>query len=226
MKNEVRHPSYGMLGFYRVSGGNPKLFGSSVPHNEKIQMVLKEGSVSRDLNREWYFGGKTIVELEMSYNQFAEAIASMNMGNGVPVTLTYIRGEEKIPECDFELSGEQYKKEFSNQLKEANGDVLDLIENLKEMFNKPRLTKAEKEDVLSTLNKVSMAIGVNAEYMLSAFNDHMEQSVLDAKNEVEAFVQNKMHSLAMEKLKDDGVLDKIQNNMEKTQQEMNVIDVE
>jgi len=64
-------------------------------------MYLREGEVSRELNRDFYFGGKRIVECEMSYSQFAEAITSMNMGTGVPVTIRYIQDKGKIEECPF-----------------------------------------------------------------------------------------------------------------------------
>lgn len=86
------HPSFGMLSFSRAHGGHSNLFGSSIQHRDTIHMVLKEGTVSRDLNEDWYFGGPEIVEVEMSQSQFAELITSMNMGSGVPCTIKFIKG--------------------------------------------------------------------------------------------------------------------------------------
>ena len=51
MKKETT-PAYGMLSFHRVTGGDPNLFGSSVKHNQKIMLTLKEGNVSRDLSQD------------------------------------------------------------------------------------------------------------------------------------------------------------------------------
>ena len=62
-KNSEKNPAYGMLAFHRVTGGDPNLFGSSVSHNQKIMLTLKEGSVSRELNTDWYSGGKTLFEV-------------------------------------------------------------------------------------------------------------------------------------------------------------------
>ena len=91
-ENKDKHESYGMLQFSRVSGGAKALFGSSIQHKDTIVMRLKEGEVSRELNSDYFFGENEIVECEMSYSQFAEAITSMNMGTGVPVTIRYIQG--------------------------------------------------------------------------------------------------------------------------------------
>ena len=57
-ENREQHPAYGMLAFHRVSSGDPNLFGSSVRHNHKIQLTLKEGYIVRELNNDWYNGGK------------------------------------------------------------------------------------------------------------------------------------------------------------------------
>ena len=88
------HPSFGMLSFSRAHGGHSNLFGSSIQHRDTIHMVLKEGTVSRDLNEDWYLGGPEIVEVEMSQSQFAELITSMNMGSGVPCTIKFIKGKD------------------------------------------------------------------------------------------------------------------------------------
>ena len=94
--NKERHPSYGMLQFNRTSGGKTALFGSSIQHSDTIMMRLRQGEVSRDINNDWFFGADVIVEVEMSYSQFAECITSMNMGSGVPVTIRYIKGQGRI----------------------------------------------------------------------------------------------------------------------------------
>lgn len=96
-----KHPSYGMLQFCRTTGSPRTLFGSSIQHGDTITMYLREGEVSRELNRNIYFGSEKIVKLEMSYSQFAEAITSMNQGFGVPVTIRFIQGKGMIEDCPF-----------------------------------------------------------------------------------------------------------------------------
>lgn len=92
-ENEINkrktHPAYGMLSFSRRTGGKQSLFGSSIEHKDVIAMTLRHGEVDRQLNRDWYHGTEVIAEVEMSYAQFAEAITSMNIGTGVPVTIRF-----------------------------------------------------------------------------------------------------------------------------------------
>lgn len=199
-KKYEEHPSYGLLGFSRAVGGNPNLFGSSVPHTDKIIMKLKHAKAFRSGNSDWYLGGNLIAEIEMSYTQFAEAITCMNVGEGVPVTILYTDKDGKAPACEFELSRKQFENEFSSHLKETNEIANNLISEAKEYLNKPRLTKAEREDLLRKLEKISQEIGVNSEFVLSQFNKQMDKSVVEAKNEIEAFAQYRVNELGLEKL--------------------------
>ena len=189
-REKFEHPSYGMLSFHHIRGGNPVLFGSSVPHDEKIQLTIQHADCERSLNRNWYFGKKNVVELEMSYAQFAEAISNMNT-SGVPCTLLYTEKDGRIPDCEFELSRKMYEDEFAEKLKEANEVTNQLIASVSELFEKPRLTKAEKEEVLRSLQKIKMEIGVNSEHILKQFNAQMEKTVSEAKADIEEFARQK-----------------------------------
>lgn len=159
-----KHDSYGMLQFSRSSGGAKSLFGSSIQHRDTIMMYLREGEVFRELNRDLYFGGDKIIECEMSYSQFVEAITSMNMGTGVPVTIKYIKGKGHIEECLFVDKKKQYEEEFKNNLDETNKIVNDLLESMRQMFEeKKSFTKKDKEEILEKMNLLSMEMNENRE---------------------------------------------------------------
>lgn len=64
MKREIyRHPAFGMLGFKRVSGGDNVLFGSSIKHNDRIQMEIKHAEQDRTLYDDHYYGRKQLSKL-------------------------------------------------------------------------------------------------------------------------------------------------------------------
>ena len=179
-KNKEKHPSYGMLSFNRTSGGITSLFGSSIKHKDTIRMRLLEGEVDRHLNSDYYFGHNEIVEVEMSYSQFAEAITSMNQGCGVPVTIKYRQDKGNI-------------EDVKNQNKIADN----LINETSKLFEeKKSFTKADKENILSMLRKLKQEIGVNTEFTYEMFNEQMDKTTLEAKGEIEAFMQNKINSIA------------------------------
>ena len=122
------HDSFGLLSFSRLSSniGTP-LFGSSIKHSNTIRMEVKRGSVSRHLASDWYHDdqGPPIVQVEMSYTQFAEAVSAMNCGVGVPVTLMRVNGE-KMPPCEIISKISEFSDEFEKDMVEiasrANND--------------------------------------------------------------------------------------------------------
>ena len=196
-----------MLAFHRISGGDPNLFGSSVEHNEKLRLTLKEGSVSRELNNDWYYGDKTLFEVEMSYTQFAELISSMNVGDGVPVTIRYTKETGYVPGVQIVNK----RKQFLNEFKESNSASAalaeELIEKLRGIFAEKRPIKArERDQILAILTRLSNAVNSQNEFILSQYNEAMENITAEAKGEIEAFVQNKINSLAMATLREN-VLD-------------------
>lgn len=197
LENKDRHESYGMLQFSRTSGGATSLFGSSIQHRDTIRMYLREGEVARELNSDYFFGGNEIVECEMSYSQFAEAITSMNMGTGVPVTIRYIQGKGRIDDCPFIDKKKQFEHEFEDSLKKANEKVNDLLSSVRTMFEeKKSFTKKDKEEILDMIHHLSMEVNGNREFIYKQFNEQMDKTTLEAKGEIEAFMQNKINSVA------------------------------
>lgn len=197
-----KHESYGMLGFSRISGGSPYLYGSSIKHHDKIQLTLKTGEYDRHLNQNWYYGRKGLFTVEMSYTQFVELITHMNMGDGVPVTLKRVNGEV-MEECPYHNPLDIHKEEFKEHLENVYEDSKKLLSEVEEKFKtKKTFNKKEQEEILSLLRNISRNIGCNQEFQLSQFNEQMEKTVKESKGEVEAFVQNKMYQIAQQALVD------------------------
>ena len=198
MENEyMKHPSYGLLQFSRMSGGLTNLFGSSIQHKDTIRLCISECDVKRDLSTDWYHDNGRIIDVEMSYSQFAEAITSMNMGNGVPVTIRWVRGEGRIEPCPFTDKKQQFEEEFKHRLDKANETANQLILNVEKLFEeKKNLTKNDKNEILSMLTKIYQSINGNSDFMYRMFNEQMDKTTTEAKGEIEAFMQNKINSIA------------------------------
>jgi len=94
-KVTIEHESFAMLGITRSSCSfSQNLFGSSIQHSHTIRLKIAPAKIDRMLNRDWFHANtKPYIEVEMSYSQFAEAITSMNVGDGVPVTLRRLDGK-------------------------------------------------------------------------------------------------------------------------------------
>lgn len=199
----ITHPSFGLLRFSRTSigGKGTELFGSSIIHNETIRMEVKPASIERSLNSDWYGQeGRPFVEVEMSYAQFAEAITSMNMGSGVPVTVRYLNGEE-IPGTSLENKRIQFENEVKESMKNLNEKLNDLTAQTKDILeNKKTVSKGDRDTILNELAMLQQEIHANMPFIMKMFNEQMDRTVIEAKAEVEAFTQNKLQSLGMERL--------------------------
>lgn len=194
------HPSYGSLCFSRISGGDPNLFGTSIKHHDKINLVLRSCEYDRGLHHNWYLPKQELFKVEMSYTQFVELITHMNMYEGVPVTIKHIMGE-RTPPVPYYNPVEVHKKEFEEHVDKTYEKAQKLITKVSEKFaEKKSFNKKDQEEIMSMLHSISMEIGSNQKYQIDCFQEQMEKTVTESKGEIEAFVQNKMYQLANQAL--------------------------
>lgn len=196
------HDSFGVLKFSRVHRGeNTQLFGSSIRHSDTITMTVSTASVERELNQDWVTDEDKLLECEMSYSQFAEAITSMNIGVGTPVTLRSTQLNPHIEACDFVGKRTQFEEEFKRNIRKQNRTVDMLINSVSNLFEaKKPLNKGDRENIMSLLNQLQMSVGCNQEFIFTQFNRQMDKTVNEAKGEIEAFMQNKVNALGLDSL--------------------------
>lgn len=208
-ETKERADSYGMLQINRISGnGNAVLFGSSITHNETIRLSIHPGTVTRTLNHDWYYAeGKPFIEVEMSQAQFAEAITSMNMGSGVPVTIRRLNGKG-VEHEGFINKRVQFEQEFRERMEKLEKSLRHLTEESEELLrNKKSLNKGDRESILNELNRLKMEISSNIPFMMSSYNEQLDKTSKEAKAEIEAFTINKINQLGITKLQELQALD-------------------
>jgi hypothetical protein len=197
-----KHPSYGTISISRVnSSADNQFFGSSITHNNFIALRIHEASIAHNLNRDWIHAEKVLVEVYMSQSQFAEAITSLNMGDGTPCTIHRLMGKGIEPDV-FENKRIQFEKDFDHNVRKINERTSTMItEAEKRLLDSKPLSKAEKAELLGQLRMIKQDINSNLPFVQKSFNEQMDKTVLEAKGEIEAFVENKIHSAGLEHLK-------------------------
>src|SRR5882672_2554814 len=83
------HPAYAMIGAYRWTGGGNQLFASPIKHNAGVTIRIVEAHEQGDQYVWRQFGQKVICEVNLSEAQWASFVTAMNVGSGVPCTLSY-----------------------------------------------------------------------------------------------------------------------------------------
>lgn len=204
--NEIeQHESYGLIGFSRVSSTNGRnFFGSSVKSSHYIELTIRRASRTRNLNQYWYSPHEEIVELRLSPNQFAELLTTMNIGSGVPCTIQYV-GRTQMEECPAIDQREKFEREFTHDVKNAVANAKQLAADVEELFRKPTINKGDRAPVLEKLRMLMQSIESNMPFVQTQFNEAMDKTVAEAKGEVEAFVNHKIHSLGIAALNSEAI---------------------
>lgn len=199
MSEKIKHPSFANLYIGRSQcSGQKALFGSSIKHHDTITLKIFPAFIDRNLNMDRYFPEtRPYIEIEMSQSQFAQAITSLNMGAGVPVTLTRLN-DQYIEPCPFVDKREQFSDEFRRDMNELSRKLTEATKHVEELVeNKRTFNKADREQILSALKSVTHQLASNYPYMFSMFNEQMDKTVTEAKAEIESHLQARMEDMAL-----------------------------
>lgn len=195
-----QHESYGMIGFSRVSSSRgANFFGSSIRSSHFIELTIRRAERHRNLNQYWYHGRDELINIRLSPNQFADLLTSLNVGFGSPCTIQHIGGK-KMADCPSVDQRTKYEDEFEADVKKTVAEAETLVRKIKIAFDKPSLGKKERAEIAKQLDLLVGHIHGGMPFIQSQFNEAMDKTVTEAKGEVEAFVNHKIHSLGIDAL--------------------------
>lgn len=203
MKGNVKkHESFGMIGVSRFQGGPNTYFGSSIKHNGGIAIRIRHAELHRDLNRDWVMGRDEIIEVNLSYNQYAEMISNPNSGEGVPCTIRHIN-RQRMEAPPFESKAELHRKEFAEDMKKISEDgTLYMKEALDILENKSSISKSDRQTILDAFRMFKQHIESNMPFAQTQFHEQMDQTITEAKAEIEGFIETKLRSIGIDKIKE------------------------
>lgn len=195
-----KHPCFGMARFSRVSGGSTgTLFGTSIVSNQFIELTISRGTHNRGLSSDNFFSGKELIRIAMSNNQFAELISSFNYGSGIPVTIKDFNGET-YPSVQFLSKADIFSGEFKKSMQNQAVDLKIASEKVNEILEKPTISKADRKTISDFLARFINKVTDNVPFVQQQFQEAMDKVVLEAKTEVEAYIENKIRAAGLEKL--------------------------
>lgn len=202
-EDREEHPAFGLVGFSRISGGDKVFFGSDVPSDHYIQLSIYQANRRHDLGQDWIgpSGSLPIIEVDMSYHQFAELLTCMNVGSGVPCTIKYTNGKPVEPLTRRETQGDRIKKQFKERSQQKLVDLEDQMGDLKTVLGKERLNKDDKLKILTLVEGLIGDARSNSPFYLEQFEEATDKMVVQAKSEVDAFITHAIVKTGLETLK-------------------------
>jgi hypothetical protein len=203
---DLKHPAFGVIGISRFQTTGSRMFGSSINHKTGISIVIRNAGYNEEGG--YISADKELIRIRLSSSQFAELITTLNVGDGVPCTIERL-GRESIPELphvkkksdivfdDVKKAVEEIEKDETLYMQEA----IDILNN------KSTITKKDRELVLSALRMYKQKVKNDLPFYASQIKKHMEESAVEAKQEIESYISTSLRSAGIESGALKGVLD-------------------
>lgn len=203
-KEYEAHDSWGMVGIYHQHHGGRELFGSDVTNHNTICLKIKTAICHRDLHRDWTMGDKTLIEITLSANQFADLLTNANMGDGVPCTIEYMLGKGMIEYKPQKPKFEIIKEESDELAEKTVSDLKSGIAMVKELIANKKLSKSAGEELLSKMSGAySSLVGGSKEFFKKQAKREVDDMVTEAKRQVQSYVDNKIYSTGLKMLQEE-----------------------
>lgn len=203
-EREYTHESFGMARFSRQQGGHYTLFGSSVKHNNTIELTICNAVHKKSFGEDRYYARNEVVSVRFSPVQFADLISTLNAGNGVPCTIECISGDGKRREdCPSNTNAREDIQDFYKEIvDELHNKLKRLKTEIVAALDKPKLGKKDKEDILFDFDIFMEHFKSNLPFVLKQFNVRVNDTLSHAKGELDAAITNTIATLGIQKLKE------------------------
>lgn len=190
LESRETHESFGMVSFGRVQGA-ARLFGTSIPrHDGFIELTVRRAERNFSYGRQTFYGDRVpLVRVWMSVAQFAEAITSLNVGDGVPCTLRSMGmvDFDQVPEMMTEHAlVEQELVDKFNDRTDALREAIDELSAYAE--GRSSVSKARLRDVVKAAEFALRTFTESTPHALKNFHEAAERVVSQAKTEIDAAI--------------------------------------
>lgn len=185
------HPAFAMIGACRWTGGGNVMFGSPIRHNSGVSIKIVEAYEQGDEYTWRQFGHNIVCEVNLSEAQWASFVTAMNVGNGVPCTLSYRQTGDL--ECVATIEDDHPLEKRAAMIRQkAEKDMAllrEFVAKFDELLESGKITKGALKELRSKylLHAVDHAPG-NYEFAANMVSEHMEKAVTAARAEVESYV--------------------------------------
>lgn len=178
----ITHPAFAQISASRVSGMSV-LYGSDFMHRASIRIRIYESTLTRQLNSDWPFAGREMIEVELSEAQWATFVSSLNVGRGVQCTLRQVDGQ-MIPDLPHRDEGKQYRKDMADQSKDAVAALNRALQTLSDA----KMSVRDRTAIREAVEKAKQEITGNADFVMQCFDEHVETRMEKAKIEINAYL--------------------------------------
>lgn len=181
------HESWILLRLSKVSAQpGVHLFDSEISHNRYVTVEVCGCERRRDLNRDWKYTTKVLMEFAMSQAQWGAFVSSFGDGGGVPATL-YFDQSGHVPQAPHESRMAESMREVRDSGDKALTEIGARYLALVAAFERGA-GKREMRDLITSLGHQIDNGPKNMEFAAASLTEHVETVVTKARADVEAMV--------------------------------------
>lgn len=199
------HPSYGMISVSRCGATDKQLFGQDTPVQNYMSLTIESADVEQHLGKNWYFGQKTVVEVEMSQVQYAEMISSPNTA-GVPCTIRRSQEHGLIEYKPIQEKTTFVKSKIDRQVDTLRKASVTLSKDVKDILE-GKMLKADKERLQELVDTFKGILNSGIPYYVESLEEHIDRKVVEAKADIQASILHEVTKAGFKAIENgDGVL--------------------
>lgn len=195
---KYKHKSFGVIDISRFSSNGSQYFGSDLSHNGGISITISNAEKVKGLSSDFIHPEESLIRVELSNNQFVDAITSGMNTTGVPCTIKRYGGKsvEQINHV------EDKKERFSNDMEETHTEYKNRIDDILKLLE-GNIGKRKSNEIKHELKVLKNNISSNTNFVMTSFNESMEKTVTEAKHSISNYIDHKVYSRGVESLRNE-----------------------
>lgn len=196
------HPSYGFAQMSRVNGSRRNLFMSGVTSQNTVRLRIGRAKADSNYGQDKHYATTDeIIEVEFSASQFAEFITTLNVGNGVPCTITHINREPTEDPPEDKLETEKVREHFKERMQEIGEKISRQQDEVEKILAKKTVGKTDRETIKGIYRTIKQEFYSNMPFALEQYDESADKLTAQAKAEVDAFISHAVNTLGLKELK-------------------------
>jgi len=179
------HPAFGTAVVTRGQGSSRSLFQSDVLHNQSITLAIQTATRKRNLNRDWIYPEKTLVEVEMSLAQWGALVSSIGIGSGIPVTIRRTENVSFVPELPYQPRIKESLAEVTGSIDKIFARARETLTALEEAFESKKGIRAIRDALRLHSGSITHA-SANSTFAVTSLVEAGEKVTSQVRADIEA----------------------------------------
>ena len=184
--------SAGLISFSRTSGQSV-MFGSPFVHQHYITLRITKARAFRSSHEVQYMGDRMpYIEVAMSHSQFAEAITTINMGQGAPCTVKHINGQRLE---DPWLVDDRL--DFDSDVRNVAREAVEYIQELIQAIEEEKMSKKAQDRLIGLARRTISKLTDSLPFIAEMYLEHLDKLEQAAKTEISAYADMTVHQYGL-----------------------------